>query len=312
MTNQFYSNGKLLITGEYSILDGANGLAIPTKTGQTLNIKEIDASLINWTSLDHKGDVWYKFSIPLEVFSSDNLLNEQFNYFKNIGDTVGLLLLQILIEAKILNPDFLKTERGFEVTTSLTFPRNWGLGSSSTLINNIALWSQVNPYILLNKTLGGSGYDIACASNDFPITYQLTDTLPIVKRVRFDPNFKETLFFIYLNKKQNSRDGIKDYRKSVKDKNKLVSKISSLTDRFIKCQELENFKVLMQQHEEIIGETLDIKPIKQRLFSDFPGAIKSLGAWGGDFILAAHDGETKEYFKDKGYNTVLTYAEMVL
>ena len=34
----FYSNGKLLLTGEYLVLNGAVALAIPTKFGQTLTI----------------------------------------------------------------------------------------------------------------------------------------------------------------------------------------------------------------------------------------------------------------------------------
>jgi hypothetical protein len=38
MQKTFYSNGKLLITGEYLILDGAKGLALPTKMGQNLSV----------------------------------------------------------------------------------------------------------------------------------------------------------------------------------------------------------------------------------------------------------------------------------
>ena len=40
MTN-YYSNGKLLITGEYSVLEGAKSLAIPTNFGQDLVIDTI-------------------------------------------------------------------------------------------------------------------------------------------------------------------------------------------------------------------------------------------------------------------------------
>ena len=36
MKKTFYSNGKLLITGEYVVLDGAKALALPTKYGQNL------------------------------------------------------------------------------------------------------------------------------------------------------------------------------------------------------------------------------------------------------------------------------------
>ena len=38
-------------------------------------------------------------------------------------------------EIRKLNPDFLHLDSGFVIKTNLTFPRDWGLGSSSTLIN---------------------------------------------------------------------------------------------------------------------------------------------------------------------------------
>ena len=40
MEQNYYSNGKLLLTGEYVVLDGAKALAVPTKFGQLLNIKQ--------------------------------------------------------------------------------------------------------------------------------------------------------------------------------------------------------------------------------------------------------------------------------
>jgi mevalonate kinase len=35
----FYSHGKLLISSEYAVLDGAQALALPTKFGQTLKVE---------------------------------------------------------------------------------------------------------------------------------------------------------------------------------------------------------------------------------------------------------------------------------
>ena len=46
--------------------------------------------------------------------------------------------------------------------------------------------------------------------------------------------------------------------------------------------------------------------------SDFDGEIKSLGAWGGDFILATSDENPSTYFKAKGFETILPYSEMIL
>jgi hypothetical protein len=52
--NQFHANGKLLITGEYFILDGAVGLALPTKFGQSLTVDSLTSS----EGLEEKGILW--------------------------------------------------------------------------------------------------------------------------------------------------------------------------------------------------------------------------------------------------------------
>ena len=43
---KFYSNGKLLITGEYFVLNGALSLALPTVYGQHLEINDNDSNII--------------------------------------------------------------------------------------------------------------------------------------------------------------------------------------------------------------------------------------------------------------------------
>ncbi len=48
----FYSRGKLLLTGEYVVLDGALALALPTKFGQSLKVQPIDSQNIFWKSID--------------------------------------------------------------------------------------------------------------------------------------------------------------------------------------------------------------------------------------------------------------------
>ena len=93
------------------------------------------------------------------------------------------------------------------------------MGSSSTLINNIASWAKVDAYKLLWNAFSGSGYDIACAQHNLPIFYQLENQHPIVKQVDFNPNFKNELFFVHLNKKQNSREGIQRYKEYQSKKN---------------------------------------------------------------------------------------------
>jgi mevalonate kinase len=199
----------------------------------------------------------------------------------------------------------------------LTFSRDWGLGSSSTLINNIASWAKVDAYQLLWNAFSGSGYDIACAQNDTPIFYQLENKKPIVEQVVFDPSFKEELFFVHLNKKQNSREGIQRYKEyklnrsfdSVQDD---IKEISMLSDEFVKASSSKDLEKLMNEHEAIVSLIIGLNPIKKELFPDYFGAVKSLGAWGGDFVLVTGNEETPNYFKQKGFETVLSYKEMIL
>jgi len=299
----FYSNGKLLLTAEYLILDGAKGLALPTKFGQDLIVEKIDYRMLIWESFDENNKTWFlnKFRLPdLTMESNDE------------DDQVSITLQRILKEAQNLNPEFLTKKIGFQVKTKLSFQRKWGLGTSSSLINNIAQWAKVNAFELLNKSFGGSGYDIACAQNNNPIVYQLLKKVPIIESVTFDPNFKDHLYFIYLNKKQNSKDSIDHYLKIKGNNSNVLEEISQITNNILKCSSIVEFEKLIAEHETIIGSVIQQKKIKQLLFSDYFGQIKSLGAWGGDFILATGNEDTPKYFKNKGFETVIRYEDMIL
>jgi len=300
---KFYSNGKLLITSEYLVLDGAKALALPTKYGQDLIINSTlnNKKVLNWNSFDLKGDIW--FNCKLELPSLELLNYSNFEIAKT--------LQKILLESKKLNKYFLQTNDEINIKTNLNFYRNWGLGTSSTLINNIASWANINAFDLQFKIFGGSAYDIACAQNNKPILYKLNEGIPIVKKVEFNPIFKEKLFFIHLNKKQNSRDAIK-YYKNKTISNSVISEISNITDSIINCKTLSEFEFLINNHENIISSIINKKTIKNRLFNDYIGQIKSLGAWGGDFILATGNEKTISYFKNKGFQTVISYSDLII
>lgn len=301
--HKFYSNGKLLLSGEYLILDGALGLALPTQFGQELMVNTVDDhNKLNWTSLDEKGLVWFEanYSLPeLEIID--------FKGDKKVAET----LQKILLQAKKTNTAFLNASKeGFQVTTALSFPRDWGLGTSSTLINNIAQWAEVDAFNLLFKSFGGSGYDIACAQHDQAIAYQLKGNIPSIESVIFDPSFKDQLYFVHLNKKQISSERIKAY-KSNKTDEKAIQKITEISKSLVSTKTISDFNTLLKEHESILSSILKEQTIQQRFFSDFKGQIKSLGAWGGDFILASGDHNTIDYFKLKGYQTVIPYASMI-
>ena len=203
--------------------------------------------------------------------------------------------------------------KGYEISTELGFSRNWGLGSSSTLINNIAQWFEMDAYWLLKKTFGGSGYDIAAAQHNVPILYTLEEGKPTVLTSTFDPSFKDQLFFVHLNRKQNSRHSIEHYRsQSPAQLKEYIEKVTGLTHQILNAQQLEEFELLLEIHETLISQLINTPKIKTSLFADYPGTIKSLGGWGGDFVLATGGEKEREFFREKGYDTVVGYSEMIL
>lgn len=314
MTN-FRSNGKLLITGEYVVLDGALALAVPTKMGQSLEVETIDEEIIHWTAYDHLKKVWFEHQFQIKKIIGKIQKTEitSLNISQQKNEEVNSRLFQILREAHLLNPEILTTGKGYKVETRLDFPNDWGLGSSSTLLNNISQWFQIDAYILLEKTFGGSGYDLAAAQNNRPFTYQISQNNRSVLTVGFDPVFMENLFFVHLNRKQNSRASIAHYKQQpTQFLSETVGKISALTSGFISCESLEEFNLLIEIHETLVSKLINTPKIKSELFPEYPGAIKSLGGWGGDFILATGGEKEQAYFRKKGFDTIISYSNMIL
>ncbi len=307
MKKSFYSHGKLLLTAEYLVLDDVEALAIPTRKGQWLFIEENETGTISWKSLDEDGNCWFETVLIIE----ENLIKPL--KIDAEPDEVTAILLNILNTAKELNPNFLSSGHGHRIEARLEFDRLWGLGSSSTLINNIAQWAKVDAFALLEKSFGGSGYDIACAQYDTPILYTRTEGKPIIKEISFDPPFKENIFFVYLNQKQDSKESIKRYQSlPLKDFDKAEEAIKEITSKMVDCTTIEAFEKLIDAHEEIISKIIKTETVKSRLFPDYARSIKSLGGWGGDFILVTGTASDMEYFNKKRYKTIVSYQEMVL
>jgi mevalonate kinase len=304
--SRYYSHGKFLLTGEYLVLKGALALALPLKLGQSIEIETLasNENRLHWEAFRPEGK-W--FSVTL---NRQDLVN-----CSTDDPDKASRLSQILQSVKQLNP---KAFEGNDLnfTTRLNFDPNWGLGSSSTLIANLARWANVNPYELLKLTFGGSGYDIACATAEGPVYYQLIDNKPQVETVDFQPSFADHLFFIYQGQKQSSSKEIKAFlaKANPADLQKDLEAVSEISRAVPQCQNLDEFALLMQCHERIIARCIGQEPIQKR-FPDFEGVLKSLGAWGGDFILAAtewNDNQVKAYFKEKGLEVVFRYNDIVM
>lgn len=299
MTLSFQASGKLLISGEYAVLDGAEALACPTRKGQTLEFSPQQGNFI-WESYTLDDKLWFR-----GIFNP-----RSFEILSTSDSSIATRLTQILQAVSAVKNDWQLPLEG-QVQCRLAFDPQWGLGSSSTLISLIAQWASIDPYRLLQQTFGGSGYDIACAQAAGPISYQLKEDSIHVEEVKFKPPFHKQLYFVYRNQKQNSRLAMQHYRSQTIPAD-FIGDISAISRELIDCQQQEDFNRLLYQHEKLMGQVLKLQPIQTELFSDFQGQIKSLGAWGGDFFLASCMGaEPKDYFQKKGYTVVIPFYEML-
>ena len=292
------------------MLEGASALAVPAKFGQDLSVEKIKEPQLIWGSFTNTGDCWFEAVFELPKL---RLVQATFNSDSDgSADFIAETLQDILLESRKLNPEFLKSEHGFQVKTNLTFPRDWGLGTSSTLINNIAKWAKIDAFQLLWNSFSGSGYDIANAQYNSPILYEVKNQKPVIQKVDFIPSFSDQLFFVHLNKKQDSKDGIARFKEKREKTNNEIQLVSEISRQLIKQQKLSEFEKLIHEHEKIISSIIELPTVKESIFPDYFGTLKSLGAWGGDFILATGNKDTPQYFKTKGYTTILRYSDMVL
>ena len=303
---KYHSNGKFLLSGEYLVLQGARALALPLNLGQSLEVTTINDrnGMIHWDAYTPKG-FWFA-----SIFSKHDFTVHASDDMDKADN-----LSRIFKAIKTLNPNILQDENDYFFTTRLEFDKDWGLGSSSTLISLLAQWANVNPYELLKMTMGGSGYDIACATASHPIFYQLKNGKPIVEKADFNPEFKDKLYFVYQGHKQSSGKEVKSFKERAQkcDFSLERSEVSEISEKLASTASFNDFCALLTRHEEIMSRCLE-QPSLKTYFSDFQGAIKSLGAWGGDFFLAATEMPekvVKDYFNNKGLDTIINYSDIV-
>lgn len=316
MSQVFKSNGKFLLTGEYLVLKGATALALPLKKGQSLEVETLDEDkgLVYWNAFkpsEANNQPAHWFSVILSKSDLSIIETDDKEKAERLSD--------ILTKAKSLNENILTGSHDYRFSTLLDFDPQWGLGSSSTLINNIAEWAEINPYKLLDCTFKGSGYDIACAKSNSPIFFEVMTANPQamsqnIETANFNPSFKDNLYFVYHGHKQNSAREIKAFLSKEKNYDKEIKSISEISKALPNVTTLRDFCYFIKVHEEITAACLEQKRLK-KYFNDFEGEIKSLGAWGGDFFLVAtewDENKVKKYFDSKDLDIVFKYQDIVL
>lgn len=295
--SEFYTRGKLLISGAYGVLDGATAFALPTKLGQKFRFKAEQSPNIECQAFDHTGKTWFEAEFDIQSLEPTKTNSEE------IANTFSKLLKA----ARSLNPSF---NYPFSMSSTLEFDRQWGLGSSSTLIAALAKFALVNAYDLLDLGYKGSGYDIACATAEGPILYHRRNKKVSKNPIEWRPTFGDELHLVYLNQKMSSKEAIAHYRKAQSSANFLneLSRLSLALSAEI--SDINRFENLIYKQENLLSSRLEIPTISDELFNDRPeGVFASLGAWGGDFALFTRK-KNIPYLKDKGYSTILKLAEL--
>lgn len=286
------------------VLKGAVALAVPLHKGQSLTVSASKEYGLNWCANTLEG-LWFevKFNEELAILHATDYKKAE--------------TLQIILQKAVRQKPSIRQKLNSScVTTQLEFDANWGWGSSSTLLHLLGQWLEIDPYILMDETIGGSGYDIACAGADQPIFYSRTNgEQPQITTATFDPPFIQQMGIVYLNKKQNSATQVKSFLESRVQNKESIKEISALTKQFASEQEMSAFMKLLLRHEEIIAKATGLTAVQKLLFPTYNGAIKSLGAWGGDFALflsADSYPASKQWFQSKGYPVVMPFEEVII
>lgn len=282
---RFFAPGKLLLSGEYSVLQGAKAVSIPTRYGQHLQAEKHAGADLHYRALDDKGEAWLDFKL------SEAKLPEE------------MLLKNILLS----HADFSDLQ-GWKLESRLDFPREWGLGSSSTFISLIAKWLNTDVWPLFFEHLKGSGYDVAVAESQQEIIYELKSPKgPYWENAKL-PDFFDSTYFVYLGQKQNSAAEVKRYLQNQHPK-ALIQSLSALSEQLLKLRSISDLEAWMLEHEKLTSMLIGRKPIPPQVLPEFGGVAKSLGAWGGDFLWLSKV-EDPQVLIDKGFETIIPYKDM--
>ena len=300
MAEVFKSHGKLMITGEYFVLYGAKSLLLPTKFFQDMTVSTFnEEALVLWESYDQNNNKWFSSEFDLPNLSIRGSETKEKIFLKKILDFVAKK-----------KPNIFENNSGINIKTRMDFNRSWGLGSSAILINNLSNYFGLDPFEVSKNVTNSSGADIASTKISKPIIFSINDKKPYYKEVHFNPPFSKNLLFVFLNKKQSSEKEVEKFKK-IRIEDNEIRTISEITNQVLRCEKIDDFNDLIEKHESIISSKIKKETVKNSLFKDFNGSIKSLGAWGGDFVLACGHNNLKNYFKNKGFDISYSFNEII-
>lgn len=309
--------GKILLSGEYLVLDGAMALGFPTRFGQEMKVFEGDAAgILDWVAVDSQGVVWLAARFRAVGGSLSLAENEAASTETNRLQK-WLQTAWNLCEDKAWRDTL--SRQGLRVQTRLDFPRHWGLGSSSTLIALLVRWLKVEPWALYRRVQTGSGYDLAIALEGRALVFRMEgfdengNPLPNSGEVEADPGQSYTgqsytgqsypgptysgvettmpdgagWWLIDPGTKQNSEREVFSYRLiDPALRRSVVPELTRITLKMAQNPGADEWLALLEAHDLLLEKVLGRPCVHRSLGAGFPGRLKSLGAWGGDLMLA--------------------------
>jgi mevalonate kinase len=304
-SRSFFARGKLLLTSEYVVLDGIPAVAVPTHLGQRLEVTEVlDIPILNWTARAHDSRIWLEGTLER---TPEGWRPSSHGAHPAAG-LDGLAVLMTAAERLRGTP-----LPGGSAETFLEFPNDYGWGSSSTLISLVAQWAEVDALALHFATQNGSGYDAVCALVSGPIRYTRTGpTSAEWVSVSLAHWPRNTLYLVHLGEKQRSAEDVVRYR-SLEPSTLLLDAVGAAAERLFHAATPEEWSEAARAHEAAMGQILGRTPVAETRFANYPHAVKSLGAWGGDFVLAqVREASDLLWFKERGFSTVLPWSDCVV
>jgi mevalonate kinase len=301
MIQNYHSNGNLLLTGEYLISQGAEAIALPLKKGHTLAVTPIHGKKIIWESVYNQ-----------ETKTKTILKSDDFEITQTNNENSAKFIQQVLRKAMNHLPP-LSHLPGYHIKAIHDYPEFLEFGCESALIANIANWFNINPYRFIRDISPGLEHGIACARSNKPILYQLTNKYPDYREINLNLPFKENIYIVYTGHNPDSSDKKKQTQK-YPDYHEVFPKIKEINKRIIQSNTYEEFENSIRDHDKLLSEVLNEKRLQERIFQDFPGIIKPLNEWSGEFILVTWKEEKnglQEYFDPYNIQTIFSWDELV-
>lgn len=307
----FYAPGKILLNGEYTVLVGFEGMALPVKCGQWLdswifNTPPNGADTLYYQALDENEQPWFQLNISLEeLLPSSEISSED----KSVSDTF-LKMLNMVPES------FFEPGKSIRLVTRLEFNRNSGLGSSSTFVALMSQFFRLNPHEVQAQLFGGSGYDVAIAQVQKPLIFWKNPQGVHFRPWKLSSSLTQQWHIVFWGEKVNSRNSSAAVKETLDQLSgdtaykMQLEKILSLTRDAQDIPTLETSLEIMQMFlSQLLGletpyQSLQMKPVSQ-------GLCKWLGAWGGDMLLVNKKilQEYPSIFKNK---TVVAWNDWVI